>query len=122
MGELFAVDMLALDYAQRCQALLVQRIALWDVLQACYRSGSLDSHIDMATAVANDFESFLRQYPKIQRIFFNGAKAEQIFMRLVWPRLAAFHERLLLQRLPSTSPANASISRRDKLLAWRALL
>lgn len=108
-------------YPQRCRALTRSRVALWDVLKTCTRSGSLDSDILEASVVPNDFEGFLRAHPEVRMIFFNGAKAESIFRRHVRPRLPAGLAEIPTLRLPSTSPANASIPLPDKLARWQAI-
>lgn len=108
------------DYAARVAALQAAHIALWDVLQSCRREGSLDTRIARGSEVANDFPGFLRTHPGITRIFFNGAKAEASFRRLVLPELAP--TTLQLSRLPSTSPAHAALSLADKIAAWRAII
>ena len=43
-------------------------VAIWDVLKACAREGSLDSAIDPASAVPNDVAGFLAEHPRIRRI------------------------------------------------------
>jgi double-stranded uracil-DNA glycosylase len=109
-----------LDYPQRCQALIENRIALWDVLQGCMRPGSLDSAIERASMVTNDFGQFLTQHPHIERIYFNGQQAAAIWQRLVQPVLPRYCE-LRLYTLPSTSPANAGMSLREKQQQWQAV-
>ncbi len=111
----------SLSYAERCAALVRRRIAVWDVLKACTRSSSLDSDIDESSIVANDFEAFLDAHPKIEYIYFNGAKAEAIYMRHVQPQLPAHQAVIEKLRLPSTSPANAAIPLAVKLEQWRAV-
>ncbi len=106
-------------YVDRCRALLAERIALWDVLQASVRPGSLDADIDLKTALVNDFEAFLRAHEKIEAIVFNGKKAESLFRRLVLPGPLCS---ISLQALPSTSPAYAAMPYARKLSAWRAAL
>jgi TDG/mug DNA glycosylase family protein len=108
-------------YEERCDALTGQGVALWDVLQTCTRSGSLDSDIIEASIVPNDFATFLRAHPEINTIFFNGAKAEQIYMRHVLPTLPDDLAGIGRVRLPSTSPANASIPLAAKLGQWKAV-
>lgn len=107
-------------YPARLAALQDAHVAVWDVLQSCTREGSLDTRIATDTEVANDFVSFLAAHPKIDRIFFNGAKAEASFRRRVLPGLdpAAFG----FARLPSTSPAHASLSFAAKCEAWRVIV
>ncbi|SHF75268.1 G/U mismatch-specific uracil-DNA glycosylase [Microbulbifer donghaiensis] len=111
-----------LEYRQRCAALIEHRIALWDVLRTCTRSGSLDSAIDDTSIVPNDFTSFLRKHAQITRIYFNGAKAEQVYRRYVLPDLPPPLCDIPTERLPSTSPAHASLSFAAKLSRWRAVI
>jgi hypoxanthine-DNA glycosylase len=115
-SELLRIDPRA-RYAARVKALKSARIAVWDVLHSCIRQGSLDTMIE--EEVANDFEAFFRTHRGITRIFFNGAKAEASFRRHVLP---AMKTELRFARLPSTSPAHASLPYRRKLAAWRAIL
>ncbi len=110
------------DYDDRVTRLSEKGVALWDVLQACFRTGSLDSDIDNQTIIANDFQTFFAGHPNISRIFFNGAKAESVYLKQVLPRLKSAAANLPLQRLPSTSPAHAAMSLEQKLDAWRMIL
>jgi len=99
------------------QALLDNKIALWDVMQACQRQGSLDSAINQQSVVANNFAAFFSTHGQISHVFFNGATAEHTFNRLLLPELASLN--LSSQRLPSSSPAHASLSFTQKLAAWQ---
>ena len=118
MGELLGTDP-GSPYEQRIQALKSARIALWDVLRSCRRKGSLDSDIDGESLVPNDFAAFFRCHPKITHVFFNGTKAEECYRKQVQPISEIGTIEYL--RLPSTSPANASISYERKLESWRAV-
>jgi double-stranded uracil-DNA glycosylase len=109
-----------LQYEQRCQALIANRIALWDVLQGCMRPGSLDSAIERASMVPNDFSHFFAQHPQIERVYFNGQQAATIWRRLVQPVLPV-HRELSLHTLPSSSPANAGMSLREKQQHWQII-
>jgi len=119
-----AAELLRFDpaspYDKKVRALKAARIALWDVLHSCTREGSLDASIESDSQIANDFRKFLRAHEKIRRVFFNGAKAEACFRRHVLPEIDAPFMNYL--RLPSTSPANASMSFARKLSAWRVIL
>lgn len=110
------------SYAARARALKSSGIALWDVLESCAREGSLDSAIDAATIRVNDFVSFYRAHPRIAQVFFNGAKAETCYRKHVLPLLAGGPASPNCHRLPSTSPANASMSRAYKQKAWTQAL
>jgi TDG/mug DNA glycosylase family protein len=111
----------ASPYQARTALVQSAGIAIWDVLKSCTRESSLDSDIDGATAVPNDIPAFLVEHSRIQRICFNGAKAEALYMKHVRPRLAA-HPDVQYVRLPSTSPANASLALSEKIRAWHAIV
>lgn len=118
MAALIALDPES-PYEQRTRALRYAGIALWDVLHSCTREGSLDADIDKSSQIPNDFQTFFAQHANITHVFFNGAVAEQSYRKLVLPNIAIEHIQYL--RLPSTSPANASISHMRKLEAWKAI-
>lgn len=107
-----------LPYAERLAALDGAGIALWDVLASCVRPGSLDARIDATSVVANDIAGLLTVHHSIDAVFFNGATADAMFHRHVRANARQTH----LQRLPSTSPAHASLSFDAKLAAWRAAI
>lgn len=108
------------SYEQRCRCLVEAGIAVWDVLHAAERPGSLDSKISGETAQPNDFESFFSRHPSIVCVGFNGRKAEELFRRQVEPRLGVSITRACL--LPSTSPAHAALSVGEKTRIWRSML
>jgi double-stranded uracil-DNA glycosylase len=109
-----------LPYDERLSKLTTAGVALWDVLAACEREGSLDSAIRDDTAEANDFSAFFAAHPAVGMVLFNGAKAEAAFRRFVLQSLQSLE--LEYRRLPSTSPANASQGAAYKLAAWREAL
>jgi hypoxanthine-DNA glycosylase len=113
-GELFGFDPSA-PYDERLAALQHRGVALWDVLSTCRRAGSADSAIDPKSLVINDFGALFASYPAITRVYFNGAKAADLYRRLAQPT-----ERICYERLPSTSPANA-MRPAAKLAAWRTI-
>lgn len=110
------------QYPKRLELLRTLRLAVWDVIEACHRPGSLDSAIKPDTVIANDIPALLRRYPSIQRIAFNGRTAESTFKKH-WRNKA---DKLMAERqfilLPSSSPAHASLSFDQKLAQWRAAL
>ena len=117
MDEVVGIDA-GIPYLERVALLRERRIALWDVLRSCTRTSSLDSDIVEASIVVNDFDEFFRTHPKVRAVCFNGAKAETTYRRRVLPSLPEFAH-LQLSRLPSTSPANASIPYAKKRAAWQ---
>ena len=108
-----------LDYAGRVAALRGAGVALWDVLGACTRHGSLDAGIAREGMEVNDIAGLLATNPGIRRLLFNGVFAETVFRSRIararpdWPPM---------RRLPSTSPANAARPYAEKLQAWREAL
>ena len=94
--------------------LIRNHIALWDVIGSCEIDGSSDSSIRDVTV--NDLSVILGT-ADIRAIFLNGKKAEQYYLKYLFP---------VLKRdavcLPSTSPANAAWSF-DKLTdAWKVII
>lgn len=115
MAELYGVEG---EYDVRCKLLCEHGIALWDVLQSSVRPGSMDAAIKLDSAQPNDFESFFARHTAIRTIGFNGGKAQQMFARFVGDGPAG----VSFTRLPSTSPAYASMPFSAKLSAWREAL
>lgn len=110
-----------LPYARRLEILAENCIALWDVLAAAERPGSLDSSIVPASARANDFAAFYRAHPQITRVCFNGRKAEEMYRRFVLPRLSDESVVIRYVSMPSTSPAHAGMPFVEKLVRWRTI-
>ena len=115
MGELTGAAP-STPYETRVQILKSAGIALWDVLASCRRCSSMDSDIDEATP--NDFKSFFRSHPHITDVFFNGSMAEKCYQKHVHLETLPLH----YQRLPSTSPAHASMAYDQKLKVWQAVM
>lgn len=102
-----------LPYPERLQCLLAHRIGLWDVIDRCQRSGSLDSAI--RDARANDLARLQRDCPQLRRVCFNGKAAGKFAADFS----ASGIEALVL---PSSSPANAMSTFAQKLEHWRGII
>jgi hypoxanthine-DNA glycosylase len=111
MIDLFAAGR-ALDYTAKLALARRHRIALWDVLAACERTGAADSAI--RNAVPTDIPGLLARHPGISRIFLNGTTAAKLFAKFHGAKVT-----VPTVQLPSTSPANAAISYARKLEHWR---
>jgi len=109
------------SYEERTKNITKNKIAVWDVIHACERQGSLDSAINNKTIIENDFAVFYRGHPNIRYIFFNGAKAEKEYSKRVLPELSDELKEIESFRLPSTSPAMATLSFAEKLLEWSVI-
>lgn len=116
MRALFDIDG---GYRERCEQLVENHIALWDVLASSYRPGSLDADIHLDSARANDFHRFFQSHREIGLIAFNGKTAARLFQRFVAGEETAGIEQVTL---PSTSPAYAAMRFSGKLSAWRSAL
>ena len=117
MGDLFGAGF-DIPYARRLEKLTKSDIALWDVLDTCFRPGSLDSDISDAAAEPNDFVSLFAENTLIRHIFFNGRKAADVFRRKILAGLGAGADELIFRTLPSTSPAHAARTYEQKLREW----
>lgn len=121
MGALFGAGP-ELPYRRRCARLIAGRVALWDVLAACRRRGSLDSAIERESEIPNDIEGLLASAPSIRLIALNGGGAAAAFARHQAAAVRALRPSIEILKLPSTSPAHAGRSYPEKLAAWRAAL
>ena len=114
MAEILG-EPLPLSIEEKKAMLLRHRIALWDTVGSCERAGSLDSAI--RDPQPNDFAALFRNCPEIRHIFFNGATAHQLYLKLV-AREDARHTH---HRMPSTSPAY-TLKYEIKKARWQAAL
>lgn len=121
MGELIGAGP-ELPYEQRLERLTRSSVALWDVLAAGQRPGSLDARIVRSTAVFNDFPSFFESHRSLRAICFNGKTPENLYRRHVLPYLEIQASGIDLYGLPSTSPAYAAMPFSEKLERWRIVL
>ena len=101
------------DYAARCEWLLARGLGLWDVYDSCERQGSLDAAIRQPQV--NDFAALRQRCPQLQAVAHNGGESFKHAGQLQGLGLAVY-------KLPSTSPANASVSWERKLAAWREVM
>jgi TDG/mug DNA glycosylase family protein len=108
------------DYASRVASLIAQHVALWDVLAAATRTGSLDAAIGK-DAIPNNFRAFFHAHPHIELIGFNGATAAKLYQRHVMPTLTGSSRLIARHTLPSTSGAHAGLKFHEKRERWSVL-
>lgn len=120
MAQLFGAKT-DLGYGLRKGILMTNGVAVWDVLKTCYRVSSLDGDIEMDSIVVNDFNAFFSRHKNIRNVFFNGTVAEKIYRKYILPTLPERFDYLVYHRLPSTSPAHATLSLTQKLEAWQEI-
>jgi hypoxanthine-DNA glycosylase len=108
------VDLRALPYAGRLDALRAHGIGLWDVIAQAEREGSLDVAIRNETH--NPLVALAASLPRLAAVAFNGGTAARLGRR----ELKAVADRYELIDLPSSSPAH-TLAFDDKLRAWSRL-
>lgn len=101
-----------LEYDNKLNILLNNKLALWDVIKSCERKGSMDS--DILNESPNNFDLLLKKYPNIEKICFNGNKAYNAFKKY-FPEFLLNYNHFVL---PSTSPANARFSIENLYDSW----
>jgi hypoxanthine-DNA glycosylase len=114
MSDVVGMNLPALDYASRLEALLAKRIGLWDVVAEAHREGSLDSRI--RNHANNDLVSLAASLPELAAIAFNGGTAARIGLKALGEHAARYS----IIKLPSSSPAY-TLPYAEKLQAWRVL-
>jgi hypoxanthine-DNA glycosylase len=87
----------ALPYDERLTRLAERRVALWDVVHAARREGSLDGR--MRGVETRDLAAFVAGLPELRAVGFNGGTAARLGRR------ALAGTGLALVDLPSSSPA-----------------
>ncbi len=98
---------------EKKELLIRSHIALWDVLDSCEIKGASDASI--RNPVINQIAPVVADSP-IRAVFFNGAKAAQLFAKYCPPLAVPSF------RMPSTSPANAAWNFERLKKEWAAIL
>jgi hypoxanthine-DNA glycosylase len=112
LGEVVGEPLDSLSYEERLQRLMNRRVALWDVVHAARRLGSLD--MAMREIETRDVAGFAAGLPDLRAIAFNGGTAARIGRR------GLEGSPLALIDLPSSSPA-FTLPFADKAAQWMAL-
>jgi len=113
IGAVAGLELEALPYEARLEALLARRIGLWDTVGAARRQGSLDGNI--RGIERNALPELVDSLPQLRAVGFNGGKSASLGL----PQLAG-RDGLALVPLPSSSPAY-TLSFEAKLPQWRRL-
>lgn len=111
LGAVLNEPLAELPYDERLARVKAHRVAIWDTIVACERSGSLDAAI--RNAQRGEICRVHRVAPDLVAVCFNGQTAGRA--RPAWSQ--AGYETIVM---PSTSPAYTLPFER-KLAAWQAL-
>ncbi len=112
MEEIFGVTFY--DNENKINFCIEKGIGLWDVIDSCERSNSSDSNLK--NIIPNDFKKLLAEYPNIKVIAFTGKKAFDLFQK--------YFKKLEIETvlLPSSSPAHAAMTRKEKTILYKEFL
>ena len=100
------------DYEERVSFIKSKKLAVWDVIENCYREGSLDSKIKEEKV--NDFPGLYNTYPNLEVVLFNGGKAYETYKKWIGFGMIP---KLTFVKLTSSSPANTK-KYEEKLREW----
>ncbi len=113
VGGVIGIELVALPYPDRLQALKAAGVGLWDVISSAHRPGSLDTAIRDVEAA--DLNRLVDTLPDLRAIAFNGGTAARIGRRSLTLRAG-----LDLIDLPSSSPAHTR-PLSEKAAVWSVL-
>lgn len=99
---------------EKKRMILLNHIAMWDVIASCEISGSSDSSIKRV--IPNDIGKLLKE-TEIRKIYTNGGTAHKYYQKYIKKEIDM--EDI---PLPSTSPANAAWTLDRLIEAWREKL
>jgi double-stranded uracil-DNA glycosylase len=111
VGEVLHEPLAQLPYTERISRLKAHRVAIWDTIVACERSGSLDAAI--RNAEQGEIHRVRRIARGLRAVCFNGKTAA--LARSAWA-----HAGYATLVMPSTSPAY-TLPIGEKLASWREL-
>ncbi len=113
MASIFNEDIPA-TIEDKKSLLIINKVALWDVIKSCEIEGSSDSSI--RNVVPNDINLILEK-SNIQQIFCNGNKSYSLYKKYLEKDTG-----IKSISLPSTSPANARFNLDMLVHEWRVIL
>ena len=113
VGTAIGIDVPALAYSDRLDALIAHKVGLWDVIASAKREGSLDAAI--REPEANGLRALTDTLPALRAVGLNGATAARIGTKLL------SGTDLALLPLPSSSPAYAAMPLAQKQQVWMGL-
>ncbi len=109
-------------YVKRLYTLLRRGVGVWAAIAYCDRVASSDASIRNAVPIDLPAALKVHSVDGLRAVFFDGRKAEQVFMKKAYPKLPGhLRENIHFQYLPSSSPAWAAMSIDEKLSHWKTI-
>ena len=102
-------------YEDRLLLLKQHNIALWDVIESCFRKGSGDSGIKQE--IPNDLNSLYQKYPNLTHMLFNGNNPVKYYAK---HKLKEGHL-VFVPSFPSTSSLNTNFTLTEKIERWNVI-
>lgn len=112
--EVLFKENLSMEIEDRKNFLLKHKIALYDSIYKCDIKGSSDASIK--NVVPSDLEK-IKDVAKIEKVFCNGSASFKYYEKYHAKKL-----KIEVEKLPSTSPANARYRLEDLLALWSEIL
>lgn len=106
-------SVLPVTIEEKKEMLLLNNIAIWDVIYSCEIEGSSDSSIK--NVVPNDILGLLNK-SNIKKIYANGNKAYELYCKYF------SNIEMSIVKLPSTSPANARYTLEKLIDSWSVIM
>lgn len=115
LAKVMKEEKVPMTIEEKTSFLLRNHIALWDVIDECDIIGASDSTIK--NVVPSDINRILKQ-TAIKKLYANGSTAYRLYMKYTYPIT-----KMEIEKLPSTSPANAAFGMDRLVEIWgKALL
>jgi hypoxanthine-DNA glycosylase len=102
------------NYQERNDLVIENGLAVWDVLESCFREGSSDNKI--IDPIPNDIPKFLQQNPSVRTIIITSVKTEQYLFHYFTQLKSFNHLRIL-----SSSSGTKGYSFEEKLKDWKQI-
>lgn len=102
------------EYDIRLNLLAETRIAVWDIVESCFREGSSDKKIN--DPKPNDIPSFLKSHPSVRTLIVTSNEVKRMLFQF-FQELKSFNHKQVI----SSSSGTVGVSFYSKLEKWEQL-
>ena len=110
MQSILNVDFESISYQNKLKKLNENKIGIWDTIESCERKGSLDN------AITNPQYTDFSIFENLKKIICNGGLS---FRNISY---CSIQKGVKVIKVPSTSPANTTMSLKEKTELWKEAL